>query len=232
MIYIIEGPPRHGKTVFATLLAMESMREKTTRATFTSWPVYDLKTKKFSQRWERRYVHVPIFDSNIFVDEAHMWYPSRGSGKRYAETINSPGVTLAEHHMWATNGHNGNDFYFISQSINRLDTIIREIYNILYQANRKQIPIIFRLPVIGSYLDFPINFTIKGYHDETFIAKNEPCVVERLWNLPFCKVRRVFKSYNTHFFRNTGTMNLDDFARWKPGDDVKQYVLSSSGVGK
>lgn len=238
MIYIITGPPRNFKTVFATLIALEDMKKNPNKV-FTSWPVYSSRMNCFSKQWRREYVFENIYDSTIIIDEAYMWYPSRGAGGRYVNYTKSvdasgadsyifrPGMTAEEHLMFATNGQNGNDFYFIAQNASRLDTILRELYNVIYHCRRVDIPVISTITDLVG-IDLPLKAEIRGYEDESFVTIDKYCEKNDMYNLPFSKLRRVFKSFNTHFFRKKGEMRLD-YPSWSPDDDVKKYVLDMSG---
>lgn len=248
LIYIIEGPPRNFKTVFATMIALDSMKSSGSDKVFTSWPVYSKKLGKFTKQWRREYVFENIYDSTIIIDEAYMMYPSRGAGGKYVkyteETVEVkddstgeirlekrygfvPGMTKEEHLMFATNGQNGNDFYFIAQNASRLDTILRELYNVIYHCRRKDFPIITRIMDYAG-IDLPWKAEIRGYEDESFVNAGDFCEQADMYNLPFSKLRRVFKSYNTHYFRKKGEMR-NDYHSWTPEDDVKQYILAQTG---
>lgn len=256
MIYGIEGHPGEGKTVFCTLLVLESMNDKTARGVFTVYPVHDVKTGRISRQWHREYVFEPIFDSDIFIDEAALPYPSRGSGKKYVESTPiykldqaqnivrddngkeivvgwkfDTGVTHEEHMMWAGSRHNGNNFYFVSQSLNRLDIIIRELIEKNYRVKKIRVPILSKLPFIKDFFDWPLAVRIETFDDITD-NKAKPIEVTTLWNFPGSRLRKVFKSYDTQFMRSKGTMRLEDYPEWTNDVDMKEYILRFAGILK
>jgi hypothetical protein len=105
--------------------------------------------------------------------------------------------------MFATNGHNNNDFLLIAHSPARLDTVIREMVNTYYYVKKFQIPLMGR----------PLWFKVEGYVDELSLSQRytNPNAVYSIERYLFKK--RVAHAYDTHFFKKPDTEDIE-FISW------------------
>jgi hypothetical protein len=198
MIYIITGAPRQGKSYWFTREINRLMKKahqkrkkgKPYRKVFSNFPV--ITPWGATLKWTPNLSRESIYDSDIFIDEAYRDFNSR----------NYRNFSDDEHSFFALNGQNGNDIYLIAHSHNRLDTVIREMTNIIYYIKKVSIP----------FVELPLWFRVESYLDEMAINqrytnKNAIYGVEHVF---FSK--KIADTYNTHFFRQEG--DRIDFPSW------------------
>lgn len=213
MIYLIWAPPSEGKSYYVTNRAVELLIKGRKRI-FSNYPivyqepltpfqfaknVYNRITKKpliqnkvySTYKWETEYVYKGITNSVIILDEAYMYYSSRKKD-----------VDKDVHSFFATNGHDGNDFYLIAQHYNRLDLIIREMASYYVFVSKISNP----LSLIGSGARegelMPLLFKIEFYlSEEEFKYRRIHKTVFKQQRIFFNK--RIAHAYDTRFFRKT-----------------------------
>jgi len=199
MIYIIWAPPKEGKTYYATQLALKEMRSGKRRV-LSNYPIIckvplslfsrvrnlfrkdKIKEKIISSYvWKPEYVYSGIHDSMIIIDESYRDYSSR-KFKDFNVDI---------HTFFATNGHDMNDIYLITQHPNRIDVIIREMTNIFYHVKKIG---------IGKRA---LLFFIRGYlSEEDFIRRKSD--KGATYSRKFLIASKYVKnSYDYRFFKNT-----------------------------
>ena len=139
-----------------------------------------IKTKSLSSYvWKPEYAKAGITDSSIFIDEAYRDYSSR----------NFKSFDVDTHTFFATNGHDNNDFYLLTQHPNRLDLIIREMANIFYHVKKYTFP----------WSDNPLLFRIEGFlTQEDFLKRTDDSVYTREYLTPKQSVKT---AYDTHHYR-------------------------------
>lgn len=191
MIYIIEGVPGAGKTNYATSLVIKELQKKKGKKVFTNYPVV-IKHKhewKSSFVWEKNYLIEGVEDSKVFLDEAWQYFSSREWLK----------FTKEQQNAFATNRHNENDYYLIAQHHARLDTIIREIASKFYVVHKTHIPYI-NIPLWFTVDTFLSEMDVENYHQ----TRNRNLLYACDRSLPS---RKVFRAYDTHFYRKKGLVS-------------------------
>lgn len=179
MIYAIVGMPGDGKSFYATRMAIDEWKKNKDKRIFSNFPI--LWKDCSSYIWKDEYVKEDIFDCMIIIDEAWMAFSSRNWNK-FSED---------EHLMFATNRHNGLDIVVISQSIQRLDTVIREITNQIYLIRK------FEIPFLGK----PLWFKVEAYDSvdalkQRYVSKDS---LYKSFRVRFTK--EIADAYNTHQYR-------------------------------
>ncbi|WP_406656619.1 zonular occludens toxin domain-containing protein [Methanolobus sp. ZRKC2] len=195
-VEIIGAPPRKGKTYWATRKALKSMEKKHnkrlenqkarlknpdipvyTGQVFTNYPVFH-PTLGYTKVWEEGFEEMPIFDSDIYIDESHRYYNSR----------KIKNFTSEMHDFFAWSGQRGNNVVLITHDPGRVDTIIREICEC------------FRFARNWSLFGRPIIFFIDSYlSEDEYKQRHTGTRYSMDW---FLFSKKVAKSYDTHFFRN------------------------------
>lgn len=187
MIYVIVGPPRSGKTYFATKIALSELRGKGflfwkrfSRPVYTNYPVIDRKHNLSSRVWDSNYVYENIQDSIIIIDEAYRDFSSR----------NYKNFDADKHLFFATNGHQGNDIYIITQNASRVDLIIREMTNELYYVRN--------ISLFGR----PLIFIIDVIQDLNEMGKLKPSPLSVVKKRLMLFRSSVASAYDTHAYRS------------------------------
>lgn len=203
MIYVVFGAPKEGKTFFVVYKILKTLgRGK--RKVFTNFPV--IHKGKTTYIWTPDMVDLPIYDSDIVIDEGYMDYSSR----------NFKDFSMEKHMFFAMNGHNGLDIWVIAQDPARLDTIIREMVNMFYYVRKTSWPL----------TDKAIFFTIEGYLTENALA-NRYTSDKAVYVRQHLLARRYIKNaYDYHFFRKPDTVK-PVFKQWPiPGEQDKDILYN------
>lgn len=186
MIVVITGMPGGGKTYTACDLIVQAWKANPNKKIFTNFPV---KWKnKSTMKWDPRYVSENLVNSLVVIDEAYRTYNSR-KFESFSDDA---------HLMFATSRHNENSIVFISQNLNRLDKVIREIAEIWWVSK-------VAIPNPRHLLEYdqwrPIWFTTEVYDCEDSLKMR--LVVGKKAML---KKRRTFfrkkvaEIYDTHYY--------------------------------
>jgi hypothetical protein len=189
VIITISGMPGAGKSYIATKLIYDAWKKDPDRRIFTNYPV--MLNGKSTLKWEPEYTCENIQNSIVVVDEAYHDYNSRKS-------LKEGGLSEQDHDAFSTNRHYGNTYIFISQNINRIDTIIREIGEIWWITK-------FALPNIRYPLEFdkwkPIWIKIEmfdcldSFKLKAMIGKKAAYKRKR-----YRFSKKIAEMYNTHYF--------------------------------
>lgn len=192
MIITITGMPGCGKTYLAVKLIHDAWKQDPERKIFTNFPV--VFGDKSTMKWSPEYTSENLQNSLIVVDEAYRDYNSRKS-------LRVDGLSEDDHLAFATNRHNENTFIFISQNLNRLDTVIREISEIWWVTK-------MALPSPRHFFEFdrwrPLWIKVEMYDCldsfklKAMIGKGNAYRKKR--HLFKMKIARM---YDTHFFGDT-----------------------------
>lgn len=172
---------------------------------FTNYPVYDKKLGSTLQ-WLPEYADHVIRDSFVVIDEAYRDYNSRNSTTKGSFTAN-------EHLMFSTNGHNGNDFLLLVQNPARLETIIREMCNMVYFVKKYTLP----------FSTKPIAFKVESYMSLEEMSKRFSKNNEAVYGIErYLFSKRVAQAYDTHYFRKRGEPDI----QFQPWNEVMNDFVS------
>lgn len=121
MIEGIVGYPGSGKSLFAALLAyrtaeaQKQVPENCRRQVWANFPVAHAGVKHFT-RWDEV---KDLYDSDVYIDEAHLWFPAR-EFQKYGK--------VEDMITWAQHRHDGLNMIWIAQSPGQIDVQIREMF--------------------------------------------------------------------------------------------------------
>lgn len=113
MVFGVHGPIGTGKGCFMTHKAMQLAAEG--RDVYANYPIYDTRIKLIT-RWSEV---ADLGDCEVFIDEAHLWFPARQS--------NTHGK-IEEMSVWAQSRHDGNNLWWASQKPGQVDLQIRDTF--------------------------------------------------------------------------------------------------------
>ncbi|WP_406657401.1 zonular occludens toxin domain-containing protein [Methanolobus sp. ZRKC2] len=211
MIYVYWAPPRKGKTYSCTddaLRKMEEFHKKRKKdpdfkgRVFSNYPIKHPKLG-FCDVWFPHMCEWPIYDSEIYIDEAYRDFNSR-KHKMFSDE---------EHLFFSTNGHNGNNINLIAQNPARIDLIIREMTDTFFYVKKTEIPIIGR----------PLWFTLDAYLCEDDF-KRRHMDPDALYNRTHKIFRpKVAKAYDTHYFRKACDQE-PEFINWAENLDLDDPI--------
>lgn len=222
MIYAVTGLPRNGKTFLAVRMAREYWRKDPRIKIYSNFPI--IWGRLSSYIWEPEYVSEPIFNSVIIIDEAWRFFNSR-KFKDFSED---------EHLFFAASGQNENDIIIISQSVNRIDTVIREIANEIIIVVKRRIPLPGRFvrarnkdkeatAAPDTQAEIILWFRADVYasvEDLKMKAIAGKRAMARRFRFRFEK--EVAAMYNTHQFRKPGDKPFEG-KFWKTFPEVKKF---------
>lgn len=175
--HVVYGRPGTGKTYFLAERALRSLARG--RVAITDFPVPGC------YRFDPRILDgCPVFDSDIYLDEAYKYFNSR----------NFRNFSQKMHEFFSLHRHNGNSIYLAVQHPARIDVVIREIADDFVLLSAHALPLMSR----------PLWFTRAFYYDDPCRV---PTVAAERMVRPFAVERSLFRwsvarSYDTHSQRS------------------------------
>ncbi len=206
--YIISAAPSQGKSLLATKIAVDLLKEGKT--VFSNYPIiYSIpftfkekiknlflrikkqpliqKKQLSSNKWDDNYIDCGLHDCTIILDEAYKLVDCHCK------------LTASQHDFFATTGHNNVDIYVIAQNYARINLVIREMatfyivskfsnpFSLVSKNGRKELtPLFFTLDIYLSERDY----NLKG------MKKDALYKTKRVW---FNK--DIAEAYQTQYYR-------------------------------
>lgn len=193
-ITIFYAAPRSGKTYLAIESMLDSLKDG--RKVITNIPNSIPGVYRFD---ERLLSGSPVYDSDIYIDEAYQYFSSR----------NFKNFGMQKHEFFSLCGHYGNRLVLIAQHPARLDKIIRENTSAFVMAKCYRLPT--GRPVCFRYLTFDFDPCLLGSSSE--VRRARP--VDSTW-VRFKK--KTASLYDTHCLRPSDPEL--DLELWVSGEEA------------
>jgi hypothetical protein len=167
----------------------------------TNFPVFvkGYHETGYSYKWDKSLCYENINDTVFIIDESYRDFNSR----------NYKDFTTEEHTFFATSGHNGNDFYFLVQNVNRLDKVIREVANYFLDIWKISIPLTNGYPLLMVCEWF---YSLERL-ESRWMTRKGAFKVQR-----YMLKRKIAKAYDDKYFRKEESPDLV-IERWEPKED-------------
>lgn len=183
---IVIGHPGEGKTYFATMQGLRSMKEG--KICLSNYPIVSPDGKYRSCIWKKEYATLPSPPTNctIIIDEAYRDYNSR----RWAEFKNE------EHIYFSTNRHNKLEIYIIVQNPARIDITLQEIANFILAS---------KISFFGLFT-FGFKYQYFAFLEDLSAKK---VGINKSYKSQLVRFKKyIAKSYDTHYYR---IQNIEEF---------------------
>ncbi len=200
LIHLITGIPGSGKSLVATSLAVKFLKKGV--PVFSNYPIqckskgHIITSYKLTKELLRSQ-SLP-FGSKVFIDEAQLWFGSR-SWKDF---------TIADLNVFSQHRHYGLDLFIITQHAARIDTVIREIANIIWVLDR-----FFLVTVATGFYEYEHLNVILNNH----LIKKRKKIFLNLY------LSRFYKCYDTFFLQKP--VQVKDFINWDNFDGCNYKLI-------